>query len=185
MRRTRPPFVDRLGREVRRLMTGISTCQMRTVRQGAGSVAMNDPNRHLSDRERHLWADFVRKDDAGLRDEALASLREFVTALRTYPSEQRAAWVETICAQHWNGRGVGDGRLRLRHPLLVEVIFPVLLEGYRARRANHARWLALFSLTPGGAIDAATYEELRLRGLPESYPPQLLREALELDPSDT
>ena len=80
--------------------------------------------------------------------------------------------------------GCPEGKLTLRYPLLVELVLPELLDGYRFHRTNCARWLALFSLNSSGSINGVTYEELRLRGLPELYPSQLLREALALDPDD-
>lgn len=145
------------------------------------------PAEHLDEHERQLWDDYMRQDAAGLRTDALASLRDFIAAVRRYPPERRAAWVEAICAEHWNAPTFPffEGKFSLRYPLLVELIFPELLEGYPTHHANYARWLALFSITSTGGINAETYDALRLRGLPEWYPPQLLREALTLDPDDT
>jgi hypothetical protein len=155
---------------------------------------MPDPVEHLDEQERQLWADYAGQDAAGLRKDALATLREFIASVRTYPPGRRAAWVEAICAEHWSVPAFPgnegklrllEGKLRLRYPLRVELILPELLEGYRVQRANYARWLALFSLTPWGGIDAQIHRELQLHGLPEWYPPQLLREALALDAADT
>jgi hypothetical protein len=148
---------------------------------------MSDASEHLDDHERRLWADYERQDAAGLRKGALASLREFITALGLYAPEDRTAWVEAVCTTHWSAPTFPsiEGALNLRHPLLVDVILPELLEGYRAHRPRYARWLALFSLNPSGSVAAVIHEELRLRGMPEWYPPELLREALALDPSDT
>jgi hypothetical protein len=74
--------------------------------------------------------------------------------------------------------------LILRSPLVVDVVVPELLAGYEQRRPNAARWLALFSLTSTGNVSAQIYDELRLHGMPEWYPPDVLREAITLDPSD-
>jgi hypothetical protein len=155
---------------------------------------MPDHTEHLDEQERQLWANYMRLQAAGLRQEALASLREFVASVRAYPPERRVAWLEAICAEHWSGPAFPgsegelrllEGKLKLRYPLLVELVLPELLEGYRDRRANYARWLALFSLTPDGGINDETYRMLRLLGMPEWYPPQLLREALAFDAADT
>lgn len=148
---------------------------------------MSDPAEHLDEHEQQLWIRYTRQDATGLRKDALASLHEFIEAVHSYPAERRTAWVEAIAAEHWSAPAFPfiEGKLSLRHPLLVELIFPELLAGYRAHRANCARWLALFSLTPTGGVNAETYDQLRLRGMPEWYPAQLFREALVLDPGDT
>jgi hypothetical protein len=147
---------------------------------------MLDPARYLDEAAQQLWADLARHEEGGLRKDALASLEQFIATVNGYVPERRAAWVEAICTEHWSVPTFPfiSGKLKLRHPLLVEVVFPVLLSGYRAGRPNYARWLALFSLTRSGAVDGETYGELRLRGLPEWYPPQLLREAIRLDEND-
>jgi hypothetical protein len=141
----------------------------------------------LDERERKLWLEYVRLDTGGRRNEALVSLRHLIEGVHRYQPQQRTAWVEAICTEHWSGPVFPaiEGKLLLRHPLLVELVFPDLLEGHRAGRPGYARWLALFSLTPTGGIDAKAYDELRLRGMPEDYPAQLLWEALALDANDT
>lgn len=148
---------------------------------------MPDAANHLDEHERQLWVDYMREEASGVRKNALGLLHEFIAAVRSYAPERRVAWVEAICADHWSAAAFPfiEGKLRLRHPILVELIFPELLEGYRTGRANCARWLALFSLTPWGGVNAETYEQLRLHGMPERYPEPLLREALALDPADT
>jgi hypothetical protein len=95
-------------------------------------------------------------------------------------------WVEAICVDHWGDATYPwfEGRLTLRRPLLADVILPELITSHGQQRPNSARWLALFSLTSTGNVSADVYDELRLRGMPEWYPPDLLREAIALDPSD-
>jgi hypothetical protein len=147
---------------------------------------MADVSEHLRDPDRALWATYQDQEARGLRKQALATLREIVDAIRAYPPERRTAWVETICADHWRDAWYPwfEGRLTLRNPLLVDVILPELLEGYEQQRPNSARWLALFSLTSTGNVNAEIYDELRLRGMPEWYPVDALREAIALDPLD-
>lgn len=147
---------------------------------------MADTNEHLRDSDRALWATYQEQEARGLRKQALATLREIVDAIHAYPPERRAAWVEAICAEHWGDAKYPwfEGRLTLRSPLLVDVILPELLAGYEQRRPHSARWLALFSLTSTGNVSAQIYDELRLHGMPDWYPPDVLREAIALDPSD-
>lgn len=147
---------------------------------------MSDPGDHLREQERKLWATYLRQEREGRRKEALATLREFIDAVRRYPASSRAAWVDGICMQHWGEAEYPwfEGATTLRHPLLSELVLPQLVEGYRVHRPHNVRWLALFSLTSTGNIRADTYDELRLQGMPEWFPPDLLREAIATDPSD-
>jgi hypothetical protein len=147
---------------------------------------MADAKEHLRDRERVVWASYQEQEGLGLRKQALATLDELVEALRAYPSESRAAWVGAICAEHWGDATYPrfKGRLILRRQLLADVILPELLACYELHRPNCARWLALFSLVSGGHVSAEIHDELRLRGMPEWYPADVLREAIALDPSD-
>ena len=136
--------------------------------------------------ERQLWIDYLEQDSAGRRPQSLHALGRLIAGLRAYAPDDRRGWVEDVSAEHWSGptHTSIDGKLPLRYPLLAEVIFPELLAGYREARPNYARWLALFSLTSSGGIGADVYEAMRLQGMPELYPAQLLREALTADPSD-
>lgn len=156
-------------------------------RRAYGSHRVNvNSCRHLQEKERQLWGEYLEQEAAGLRTQALSTLERLIASLRSYAPDDRRAWVEDVCAEHWSGpvHTQIEGTLRLRYPLLAEVILPELLEGYRQGRPNNARWLALLSLTGRGAIDAEVYQVMRLQGMPEWYPPQLLREALTADPSD-
>jgi hypothetical protein len=147
---------------------------------------MADASEYLRDPDRARWATYQEQEALGLRKDALATLREIIDAIRAYPPERRTAWVEAICAEHWDDPKYPwfEGRLILRSPLVVDVVVPELLAGYEQRRPNAARWLALFSLTSTGNVSAQIYDELRLHGMPEWYPPDVLREAITLDPSD-
>lgn len=148
---------------------------------------MSDPLDHLDATGVEAWQQFKHCEQAGLRAAMLTALRDFIAIVNGYPPPQRRLWVEALCNMHWGvsrfPQGI-EGTLMLRHPLLVEVVYPELLEGYREGRPGYARWLTLFTLTPSGGIDGRAYVELRLRGMPDSYPGALAREALRLEPAN-
>ena len=158
---------------------------------------MHDLNECLDEREQKLWAEYERQEDAGLRKPALGTLAEFIDAVRAHPPARRTAWVEAACRAHWDDYDPireGWNRRRIRHPLVADLILPVLIEGYRRREPNYARWLGQFALSgvirgagfmPPEAVAAGVYDELRYLGLGEFEPADLLREALTLDPTDT
>ena len=151
---------------------------------------------HLDERERQLWEDYERQEDAGLRPAALQTLSRFIEAVRSYPEPRRRSWVEACCRTYWDDYdAVSEGwnRRRIRHPLVSDLILPALLDGYRAREPNYARWLGQFAIsgvirgagvTPPEAVAPALYDELRYLGMGKFEPSDLLREALHQAPSD-
>ncbi|MFN2466806.1 MAG: hypothetical protein ABR521_01535 [Gaiellaceae bacterium] len=142
----------------------------------------------LEVQERELWLLYEAEEEAGRRESALDALRTFVDALALCPQERISAWVEAICRVHWDGHDpLFHGQQpasRIRHPLLVDLILPTLLDGYRRSDPDATRWLALFTIS-GPSVNPRVYEELRGLGMPEFDPADLLRQALELDPQDT
>jgi hypothetical protein len=151
----------------------------------------------LNEREEQLWREYERQEEAGLRKPALKTLAAFIDAVRAYPPARLKAWVEAACGAYWDDydpMSEGWNRRRIRHPLVADLILPVLIEGYRNREPNYARWLGQFALggvirgaglMPPEAVAPGIYDELRYLGLGDFEPADLLREALALDPADT
>jgi hypothetical protein len=151
---------------------------------------------HLDLQAAELWARYERQEDAGLRRAALQTLVEFIDSFRAHGPEQQRAWVEAFCRAHWDDYGPlteGWNRRRIRQPLVANVLLPLLLDSYRSGEPHYARWLGQFALsdvirgaglTPPDAVSPAIYDELRYLGMGEFRPPDLLREALQLDPCD-
>jgi hypothetical protein len=130
---------------------------------------------HLQPREAQVWRHYVSLHEAGRRKEALGTLAEFVEAVTAYDDEAKAALVEALCRQT-----VDVGRMELLHePLLTRFVFPELRKGREQRKAPFAKRIALFhdricSLRKG----------VEILGLTTFEPDSLLREAIEVDPSD-
>jgi hypothetical protein len=163
----------------------------------AYAARMVDASEHLDERERQLWLEYEKEEDAGLRQGALRTLAAFIDAVRSYPESRREAWVEAFCRDYWDDYDAlteGWNRRRVRHPLVADLILPTLVDGYRTHRPNYARWLGEFALSgvfrgaglmPPDAVAPGVYNEVRYLGMGEFEPADLLREALAQDASDT
>jgi hypothetical protein len=81
----------------------------------------------------NAYDQFVGLTKAGHRKEAAASLRQFLDSFCDF--SERAEWTRKFLATSKFG-------LRIRHELFQEVIFPVLLDGYRKNDAWSMYWLA-------------------------------------------
>lgn len=93
-----------------------------------------------------LYQRFVMLKEAGKKQEATAALNAFLASCGTHdadtfqPAEAaeakaKRAWVYAFLEQHRYGH-------KVRHELYAQLIFPVLLEGYRLQDARNVYWLA-------------------------------------------
>lgn len=114
------------------------------------------------------YHEFKRFQAQGRRDDARAPLERFIASFE--PGEDRAHWVREFLE-------AGDYGHKIRHELYEQLIFPVLLDGYRRRDAWSTLWLArtaqnLYTFAPLHALIGFKSEQ------------KLLREAYQIDPKE-
>jgi hypothetical protein len=76
---------------------------------------------------------FLRAFEAGNKKAAAAAVKMFVASFSSFGEKE--AWVGEFLACHERGS-------RVRHELYEELVFPVLLRGYRESTVWSIRWLA-------------------------------------------
>ena len=136
---------------------------------------MADLSPYLDPAAAGRWDEYVRLHRQGRRKESFAALDGFVAATRDYSEARKERLVESLCRQTVD---VGRDDL-LRQPLLTELIFPQLRLARDARRPLAAKRIAkLRDRIVGlrGGLKSLGLEALRID--------DLLREAIEVDPSD-
>jgi hypothetical protein len=115
-----------------------------------------------------LYQKFVALKEIGKKTEANTALEEFIASFHTPEEKQEWAW---DFLEH------GEYGHKIRHELYTEVIFPVLLEGYRR---NDARSLFFLAKTAQNLYaDRSLLSQVDNKG---EY--QLLREADALTPTE-
>ena len=80
-----------------------------------------------------LYQKFITLKETGKKSEAKAVLAEFIASFKT--EEQKRKWT-------WEFLECGEYGHKIRHEIYAELIFPVLLEGYRRNDAHSLHWLA-------------------------------------------
>lgn len=82
----------------------------------------------LDPEERRRWTAYIDLHETGRRAEALAELEAVVDAVASYEPQQRAAFVDSVCAA-WTDSVDPPGHLPslLRYPLVRDVLLPHLL----------------------------------------------------------
>lgn len=127
----------------------------------------------LNEKQRVLWQKYLDLEKDRIRYLLLAGLEEFIRALEETPG-QWSDWAKDIA------RRVVDQEesIPVRMPLFERVLFPALLEGFRAGEKGCARWLAGFN--------QLLYHCAKCQEALGDYPTEiaLLRRALEDDPAD-
>jgi hypothetical protein len=95
----------------------------------------------LTQHQSALWEAYQLCEKHGSREEKSTSLTAFLNALLESPIECWRDWAIDIARQV-----IDDKRdIVIRLPLWRGALFPVLLEGFQAKRAGCARWLAGFA----------------------------------------
>lgn len=115
-----------------------------------------------------LYEKFFVLKESGRRTEAKPVLEEFIASFQTF--EEKQDWT-------WDFLERGEYGHKIRHELYVEVLFPVLLEGYRRNDARSLFFLAKTALKLQG--QSALRSQVDNKG---EY--QLLRDAYEIAPSE-
>ena len=83
--------------------------------------------------EREYFQKFVEAKESGLRGQAKGSLSHFIASFESL--EEKAIWTKEYLERREYGH-------KIRHELYREIIFPVLLEGYRHHDSWALYWLA-------------------------------------------
>jgi hypothetical protein len=126
------------------------------------------------------WRVYETLYQAGRRREVLDALARFVDAVKRYPGDRRARFVDSLCRQT-----VDVGRTDLlRQPLLIEVLSPALRRGREGRVRGYAKRIAklgdrIFGLHGGpealGLMPEMDFDDL-LREAGRSIQPTTRRE---------
>ncbi len=121
-----------------------------------------------------LWRDYLIAEARGLRTEALATLRVFVSALQNGPAEERQAFAAEFC------RLVADAGVTLprREPLFAGLLAPYLVSAHEQGESGASRRRAYFQ------DEFAKRPPSECLRLPSASPIDLLRQALEENPAD-
>lgn len=85
-----------------------------------------------------LWNEYVSLETQGDRRKALAVLRSFVRGIKLLDIGIQVEWVRAFLGT----KSLSALRVPIRSPLFVEVLFPVLRDGFNARDKWAIRWLA-------------------------------------------
>jgi len=114
------------------------------------------------------YQEFKRLQAEGRREDARASLQRFIDSFE--PGDNREPWVREFLES-------GDCGRRIRHELYEQLVFPVLLDGYRRRDPWSILWLARTAQN--------LYASRSLHALLDfQSEQQLLRQGYEIDPNE-
>ncbi len=114
-----------------------------------------------------LYEQYVTLKNLGQKDEARNALNDFIASFDSFDEKQ--AWTQHFLE-------TGDFGHKVRHELYEQIIFPVLLEGYKRKDVWSILWLVKTS-------QSRSSNEKALSQLSES-PYDLLKQAYNLKPSD-
>lgn len=133
----------------------------------------------LESEDRECWLSFLESEATGDKHRWQQDLNRFIAKLESRSTEYRRNFVTNYCAA-MESAGIGLDRhnpIPIRYPLFERIFLPILIEDVSLRKKDSARWLSAF----GNALSSKkTCQELQRHDLPED----LLKLALEIDPSD-
>jgi hypothetical protein len=98
-----------------------------------------------------LWQKYIDLENEWLRESALKVLSEFIGVVHRLTPDERKQWVYSICRDAFDSKPP----IKIREPLVKEVMLPVLLQAYSESDGKAARWLTyLFQFVGRDLVDA-------------------------------